>query len=292
METIRDTFHVYLDSDSAVKTGNTYQFPISPSIDIQYPQRGYVYLKEFSALNNLYNVDTHNNTLRVYYQDPTTAVLTNSGVLTLPVGHYATGVQLATALQALFPANTMNFQFVEGKMVAFHATQNFRFEGVIFSDMCLFEINATFIENAINSATVYTSTNEIDIHRGIHNVYVAIQEIRANNRDIGTAVGRGSRIAKLPVLTTFGQYIVYQAQSPVVKMTLDEVRINQLHITLFDDDGHHYEPPRFTLSLAIEVADPIKTMSANPLAVPDSYDFRKEQTVLNVAYPQPCFIRN
>ena len=54
METVRDTFHVYLDSDSAVKTGNTYQFPISPSIDIQYPQRGYVYLKEFSALNNLY----------------------------------------------------------------------------------------------------------------------------------------------------------------------------------------------------------------------------------------------
>ena len=45
METIRDTYHVYLDSEASTQTGNTHYFPISPSIDVMYPQKGYIYLK-------------------------------------------------------------------------------------------------------------------------------------------------------------------------------------------------------------------------------------------------------
>ena len=295
METIRDTFHVYLDSASAIRTGNTYQFPISPSIDVMFPQKGYVYLKEFSGLNNLYNVNENNNTFTVYYQDPNNAnLLTNSGLLTLGVGNYATGTLLAAALTALFPANTMTFHFDEpsARMLAFHPTQNFRFEGAIFSDMLSFATDPIYIENARTLALAYRSTTEVDIHKGIHNIYIAIQEIKANNRDVGTALARGSRIAKVPVLTDFGHYIVFQAQAPVVKMVMDEVRINQLHVDIFDDDGIHYHPPRFTLSLVIEIADPVATMPPNPLAVPDAYDFRKEQPVFNMAYPQSCFLRN
>lgn len=292
METVRDTYHIYLDSNTATRTGNTYRFPISPSIDVSYPQKGYVYLKEFSGLNNLHNVTDENNSFRVYYQDPNTGQLTNSGLLTLGVGTYATGDLLAVALTALFPQNTMTFEFQDGKMRAYHPTLNFRFEGLIFSDLLAFATGDAYIENATTLATAYRSTTEVDIHKNIHNIYVAVQEIKANNRDVGTAFARGSRIAKIPILTEYLQYIVYQAQSPVVKMVMDEVRINQLHVDIFDDNGKHYHPPRFTLSLAIEIADPVKTMASNPLSMPDAYDFRKEQPVFNIATPQSCFLRN
>ena len=107
---ISHTYHIYLDSDSGQRAGNSFQFNISPTIEVQYPTRGNLYLKEFSGLNNLYNVNENNNTFTVYYQDPTNAnLLTDSGLLTLGVGNYATGTLLAAALTALFPANTMTF---------------------------------------------------------------------------------------------------------------------------------------------------------------------------------------
>ena len=58
---VSHTYHIYLDSDSATKTGNIYQFDISPTVEVQFPERGEMYLKEFSGINNLYNINQSNN---------------------------------------------------------------------------------------------------------------------------------------------------------------------------------------------------------------------------------------
>ena len=59
---ISHTYHIYLDSDSGQRAGNSFQFNISPTIEVQYPTRGNLYLKEFSGLNTLYNINESNRT--------------------------------------------------------------------------------------------------------------------------------------------------------------------------------------------------------------------------------------
>ena len=59
---ISHTYHIFLDSDSGRRAGDSFQFDISPTIEVQYPTRGNLYLKEFSGLNTLYNINESNRT--------------------------------------------------------------------------------------------------------------------------------------------------------------------------------------------------------------------------------------
>ena len=69
---------------------------------------------------------------------------------------------------------------------------------------------------------------------------MSIAEVANNTRDVGTPLARGNRIAKIPLSTGFGAYIVYQALQPVQKSPIENAIINQLNIQLFDDDGVPY----------------------------------------------------
>ena len=49
-----------------------------------------------------------------------------------------------------------------------------------------------------------TSAGEVDVHRSTHNIYMSVGEVANNTRDVGTAANKGSRIAKIPIVTEYG----------------------------------------------------------------------------------------
>ena len=291
---ISHTYHIYLDSDAGRKLGNTYQFDISPTIEVQFPQRGDLYLKEFSGLNNLYNINTTNQTNTI---DVNGTQYTRD----LPIGHYATLDEFVAMLNATFgdvadsgtnfaPVTNTNFPNVPTLKIqatnanAGPAPLGLTFSGPVFEKILNFSVG-TIVQSP------HSSSKEVDIHRSTHNVYMSIAEVANNTRDVGTPSARGNRIAKIPLSTGFGAYIVYQALQPVQKSPVENAIINQLNIQLFDDDGVPYTPDRFTITLALEILVPVQTDYRNQLMqnFPGVYsNSSKMQPVLNSAKEQFC----
>ncbi len=272
---VSHTYHIYLDSDSATKTGNIYQFDISPTVEVQFPERGELYLKEFSGINNLYNINQSNtaNTIKVNGTP-------HPG--TIPIGNYGTLDALVVALNAAFPTSGVTFTVELLKIRATNTGANLEFSGNLFSKMLRFTVNQSVVSTEI-------SAGEVDIHRSTHNVYMSIGEVANNTRDVGTAANKGSRVAKIPIPTQFGAYIVYQAQEPVQKSPVENSMLNQLNIQLFDDDGVAYIPDRFTITLALEIVVPVKTDYKNHLTdMPGPYSTSKMQPVLGTRHYQMC----
>jgi len=280
---ISHTYHIYLDSDSGKKSGNVFQFPISPTIEVQFPQRGNLYLKEFSGINNLYNVNTNNqtNSITVGATTHTTGI---GGIPEIPPGNYSTLQELLDRVNTTF-TGIVTFTIVPGtiKVQAEHVSNSdFTLSGPLFEKMLRFTVNEQV-------TSPHVSKGEVDIHRATHNVYMSVAEVANNTRDVGTASGKGNRIAKIPVTTQFGAYVVYQASGPVQKSPVENSLLNQLNIQLFDDDGNVYEPDRFTITLALEIMVPVQTDYKNQISdMPGSYSTSKLHPIIAPAIRRFC----
>lgn len=275
---VSHTYHIYLDSDSATKAGNIYQFDISPTVEVQFPERGEMYLKEFSGINNLYNINQSNTSNSVKLNGAPAL-----GTGTIPIGNYATLDELKEALNTAF--SNITFTVEEGlkiKATAPNPGDALEFSGNLFKKILRFTVNEVVVGSE-------TSAGEVDLHRSTHNVYMSVAEVANNTRDVGTAANKGSRIAKIPIATQFGAYVVYQAQEPVQKSPVENSMINQLNIQLFDDDGVAYIPDRFTITLALEIVVPVQTDYKNQLTdMPGPYSTSKMQPVLGTRHHQVC----
>ena len=276
---ISHTYHIYLDSDSGRRAGNSFQFDISPTIEVQYPTRGNLYLKEFSGLNTLYNINESNRTNSI-----TVAGTTNPQ--TLDLGNITKGEDLATQLTSKFqPASNVVFAWsdVTLKLTATHNSGTaMTFSGNLFEKMLNFTVGDSV-------ASPHTSSHEVDIHRGTHSIYMSIAEVANNTRDVGTAANKGNRIAKIPITTPWGAYIVYQALEPVQKSPVENSMLNQLNIQLFDDDGNNYVPDRFTITLALEIAVPVQTDYQNQISgMPGNYSTSKKHPILAPSIHRSC----
>ena len=282
---ISHTYHIYLDSDSGQKSGNVFQFPISPTIEVQFPERGNLYLKEFSGINNLYNVNAKNQTNSITV-GATTFTSGTSGVPEIPIGNYSKLQDLVDQLNTSFQtASSVEFSIVDDiKVQAKHpvSTTTFSFSGLLFEKMLRFTVNELV-------PTPHVSKGEVDIHRATHNIYMSVAEVTNNTRDVGTAAGKGNRIAKIPIATEFGAYVLYQAVEPVQKSPVENSLLNQLNIQLFDDDGNVYEPDRFTITLALEIAVPVSTDYKNHISeMPGSYSTSKLHPIIAPAIHRSC----
>ena len=281
---ISHTYHIYLDSDSGKKSGNVFQFPISPTIEVQFPQRGNLYLKEFSGINNLYNVNTNNQTNTISIAGVGDFTTGSGAVPVIPAHNYATLEDLVEVLNNTFTATTGVSFAVEGLKVRATTTGNAQvaFSGPLFEKMLRFTVDEEL-------TLPHISKGEVDIFRATHNIYMSVAEVANNTRDVGTASGKGNRIAKIPVSTPFGAYVVYQAVEPVQKSPVENSLLNQLNIQLFDDDGNVYEPDRFTITLALEIMVPVSTDYKNQLTdMPGSYSTSKLHPIIAPAIRRSC----
>ncbi len=274
---VSHTYHIYLDSDSAQKSGNIYQFDISPTVEVQFPERGEMYLKEFSGINNLYNINQSNTSNSVKLNGAPAL-----GTGTIPIGNYATLDELKEALNIAFSNINFTVEGLKIKATAPNTGDALEFSGNLFKKILRFRVNEVVVGSE-------TSAGEVDLHRSTHNVYMSVAEVANNTRDVGTAANKGSRIAKIPIATQFGAYVVYQASGPVQKSPVENSMINQLNIQLFDDDGVAYIPDRFTITLALEIVVPVKTDYKNQLGdMPGAYTTHKMQPVLGTRHHQVC----
>lgn len=275
---ISHTYHIFLDSDSGKRAGNSIQFNISPTIEVNYPTRGFLYLKEFSGINNLYNINDSNKTNNVVITGTTAG-----SPISLATGNCQSGTLLAAKLTTAFPDVTFEFDETTLKMRATNASNaSMTFSGNIFEKILNFKTNELVVSG-------HTSLAEVDIHRSSHSIYMSIGEVANNTRDVGTAQGKGNRIAKIPIVTGFGKYIVYQCASPVQKSPVENSIINQLNIQIFDDDGNNYNPDRFTMTLALEIAQPVQTDFQHEIEdMPGSYSTQKRMPLLQPALYRSC----
>ena len=278
---ISHTYHIFLDSDSGQRAGNSFQFDISPTIEVQYPERGNLYLKEFSGLNTLYNINESNRTNSISVAGGTP--ISRS----LDIGNIKTGDALRVKLDALF-GSVANVVFTWNKetlkMTAVHSSNAvMTFSGNLFEKMLNFPVNEQLPTAGIESS------HEVDLHRATHNVYMSIAEVANNTRDVGTASNKGNRIAKIPITTEWGAYVVYQALEPVQKSPVENSMLNQLNIQLFDDDGNNYVPDRFTITLALEIAVPVQTDYQNQISdMPGNYSTSKRHPILAPSLHRSC----
>ena len=278
---ISHTYHIYLDSDSGTRAGISFQFEISPTIEVQYPQRGNLYLKEFSGLNTLYNINESNKTNSI-------KVGSNAAIpRELEVGTVKTGEALKVKLNTLFAPDNITFSWDDATLkmsaVSSIGASPLTFSGNLFQKMLNFPVN--------EEVTIFPvlSSHEVDPHRGTHNIYMSIAEVANNTRDVGTAANKGSRIAKVPITTEYGAYIVYQAADPVQKSPVENSMLNQLNIQLFDDDGNAYVPDRFTITLALEISVPVQTDYQNQISgMPGNYSMSKSHPILAPQLDRSC----
>ena len=118
---------------------------VAPSIDVVYPQKGYIYLKEFSGFNNLHNVTSENNSFTLYFED-SNGNQVQTDLLDIQATNYPSLKKLVEAIEnkinslqvgdpAEAEAKGLQFSIVDQKVRVFHVTQKFKLEGFIFNDL-------------------------------------------------------------------------------------------------------------------------------------------------------------
>lgn len=259
-----ETLNIILDSDSAQRdnVGKSFTFSFSNSINIENKEVAYISVRDFSCLQALPNIGEL-STFKVTFEDDggmiyeigldagyyeasnfegrlrevINSVLAGTGH-NLTFQRYDTGVNTATHMKYEFYSTTGDFTL---------------YDGVGYSI-----IRRLGISNNSKS-TVNTSGNpsviseyDTDLNTGIHNLYIAIDQIQTDTRVNASQLKRNNVIAKIPIVNGYGEYIMFQAQEPVTKFKYGVNCLNQITIRLLDDNNVSYMPSRFTLSLTVE----------------------------------------
>lgn len=263
--------YLYLNSDNSTKKNDTFEFQLNPSISSDRLERTYVYLKSFSAVNNLQQIDsTQFHILRSDSSQPY--------IRSFAEGSFSSPEELCLALNEKFcPLNGDTFvntigDIDEGKAVPFikftyddtsclitaKSTKvdsntgnlyNFDFQGKIF-DLLKLE-GVAIIENS------YTSTEPIDIDRNISDVYISCAQL-SDHYSIGVNNNIQSVLSKIPVRTNYGGYIHFTKTLPIQPRELHSKNISKLSFKFLDNDGYIWSSlNRFNITICIQKRQPV-----------------------------------
>lgn len=261
--TTTDTYYVYLDSEQGDEVGDSlhkkYKFPLAPTLKTVSPERGSMYIKDFTIFNDFNNVNYTNDTATI-------TIGSDAPVhLTLTHGHYNTGESLLNHIKEIVKTAAgieeleWNFNPVTLKG-DFSYTESLQFSGKIFTDIFNLE------EDKIYAAGLAISNKAVDINKHLHNVYVSVGEITTNSVTVGSARNIPNRICKIPIRSEYGGYVVFQPIIPQRIPVLNTL-LSTLTLQLYLDDGVTIESDKFTASVVIEITKPI---NPNPHAIRDA----------------------
>jgi len=254
---------IYLDSASAEMTPQgAFMFNLKPSIQATGIERNYIYLKQFSALNTLNNINS--STFTVHRKV--------SGVETpyhrsFDIGAFNSVKDLCLALNEKFqpkdggslvpPSDkrdgTLAVPYVkftyDEKTCLVSAVQKdgyeIRLEGEVFN---LLKLN-------VNTLSSWISTEPVDIWRSIANIYVSCSQIVDAHTQ--TSVNIPNRLIKVQNRTNYGQYLQYEVELPIQPKELEPQLCNQLELRLYNEDGMTWIPDRFLITLCRQVRKPV-----------------------------------
>lgn len=256
-----DAVNVYIDTNYSDSENNgEFAFQLSPPIQVKSENSAYIFLKEFTMLNMIYNIREINNTVA---NRSLTLYTVNGGTVSDPIelvvdGRDYNGSELAGVLDAKMKlitqlngfTCTFDYKTLKFTIKAPDATQIFYVEPSNLADRM--KLNTRDDAPTVEHGGEIISNSPVDIYQGSHNLYFCVREVNTNNR-VATGSQQLHRIAKIPILSALGGYIVYQPQSESVsKFKIDQANISTLTCFLMTDDLNIVDY-RFTATLGIEV---------------------------------------
>lgn len=266
--TTTETYYVYLDSEQADQVGDSlhkkFKFPLAPTLKTVSPEKGSMYIKDFTIFNDFNNVNYTNDTatITIGSNAPTEITLTH--------GHYKDGQGLVDHLMEIFQAaagitTTLVWKFnpitLKGE---FSYNESLQFSGKIFTDIFNLE------EDKIYAAGLAISNKAVDVNKHLHNVYVSVGEITTNSITVGSASNIPNRICKIPIRSQHGGYVVFQPIIPQQVPVLNTL-LSTLTLQLYLDDGVTIESDKFTATFVIEITKPINPNPHSIRDVPSGY---------------------
>jgi hypothetical protein len=258
-----ETINVYLDSSKANKsnTENSFNFRISPGIDIKNDEFCEVYVQNFSCINGIPNIRTD--------KTDTLTFKLGSGEhesVQIPEGYYS-GAGLAAVLNEEFLSNLipLSIEYIDEqiKFKLIHTTAaNFT---LITTQNQL--VNLLQFETGVENAGEIESKFTVDLNSDSHNLFLTVPEFYTNSRVNGTSDIAPNSICRIPIVSAFGNYNVFQANNPVQKFMLRQKNISSLSVQLLTDSGDIFTPGKWSASLVFT----IKSLPKNEI----SDDLRK-----------------
>jgi hypothetical protein len=256
---------IYIDSLYGVQHNDEYVFNLNPAFQTS-GTTSRIYLRDFMCLNSIYNIT---QTTSFGYRIEAGSQQAPSIIKVAP-GYYS-GPVLAELLNetfSLFKKTDSNNTSSNGDgtkkndfIVEWNATQ------LVMSFTCReaqFQIipggladilnidGDTYSTDDVNAVAM--STQAVDLNQNSHNISISIAEVGAGCRDIfiNSAPQIGTRIVKIPVLNSFGDYVTYKATEPVHSLILNNNIFSSFTIRLYMDDGTIFKPHRFTATIVID----------------------------------------
>lgn len=255
---------IYVDSSLATKKADgTYTVKLDPPVQSNGIERNYIYLKQFSCLNTIPNIDASPfeiiDSTRVPPNFPRS----------FDIGAFNSVKDLVAALNEKFcpkdggstvPASDPNdggeqVPFVQFEydsstclVTATQLQQNpIGFDGEIFDLLKLAEVPGVLYQ--------WKSTEPVDIFRAISNIYVSCDQIV--DAHTSTSANIPNRLIKMTNYTDYGNYLQYEAMLPVQPKELEPKVVNTLDIRLFNNDGLTFTPDRFLMTLCRQLRKPV-----------------------------------
>lgn len=254
---------IYLDSATAKMTPQgTFLFNLKPSIQASGIERNYIYLKQFSALNTLNNINSSTFTVHRKVSGVETPYHR-----TFDIGAFNSVKDLCLALNEKFQPKDggstvptsdkrdggeavpfVKFTYDETTCLVSAVQKDgyeIRLEGEVFDLLNL----------RINTISSWISMDTVDIWRAIANIYVSCNQIADAHTQ--TSVNIPNRLIKVQNRTNYGQYLQYEVELPIQPKELEPQMCNQLELRLYNEDGMTWFPERFLITLCRQVRKPV-----------------------------------
>jgi len=238
---------VYLDSKKSTSyINNQYEFRVSPNIVLKNDEYCEFYLQNFSCINGIPNIITGEN-------DTLTFTIGSGSAVSISIekGYYS-GAGLVTAIQTLLTAGSIPLNAVWDninlKMKISHTNTAFTITETNLSQMLNFEPR----EYTSTDSFICQSSEVVDLNENVHNLYFTVTELTTNTRTSNSFVAVNA-IAKIPIVSAFGSYNIFQANNPIQKFVLKQSSVNNLTIKLLTDVADTYHPGRWTATLCFTI---------------------------------------
>jgi len=243
-----ETINVFLDSDKATNQNeNSFEFRISPPIDIKNDEYCEVYVQNFNTINGLANIrsDEDNSFKFSVGSGSSTSIIITQG--------YYSANDLKTFINAAFVNASenleMNYDAKTLKMSLRHTSNNTAFE--------ILETNLSkvlqFTARSYAAGETAISNSPVDLNTHSHNLFFTVPEFNTNSRvSISSNVAPNS-ICRIPIVSAFGNYITFQAMSPVQSFLIRNNIVSNFTVSILTDTADIYRPGHWSASLVFSI---------------------------------------
>jgi len=280
--------YLYLDSDKATKKNDdTYEFLLSSSINCVGMEKPYIYLKQFSAVNNMPMVDDSSFFIKM-------ADNTVQFQRTFDAGSFENIDTLISALNAKFcPDKDMTITSVnephssdDGKPVPF-VRFSYNSHTCIVTATALTGVNFLVggkifelikFDNVISGIShIFESTEPVDINSFCADAYITCEQLDDNQYSLHNIP---SVLYKVPLVCDYAEYLHHEIELPLQPKELSQKNVSKLSFKIFNNIGESWTSCiRFNMTLCVQIRSPVIKYSDNYWTEANVSNFLEQETL-------------